>query len=282
MKRLPTVFMVIGLVVMVFAGSENNVLANADNSKRDNKVLSIAHRGAAGYAPENTMAAFEKAFEMKAEMLELDVQMSKDGELVVMHDTTVDRTTDGAGKVKNLTYDELKRLDAGSYFSKEFAGEKIPKLEEVLDEYRGKMGIVIEMKSPSLYPGIEQKIADTLKERNLDTPTNNDIIVQSFDHESLKAFHSILPEVPVAVLLDFNPDGVSDQQLTEFSSFAKYVNPNKTMIDKKLVERIHKYGMETYPWDVRERESVKALIKAGVDGVITIYPDYVGKHQKKE
>ncbi|MGI8314565.1 glycerophosphodiester phosphodiesterase [Halobacillus mangrovi] len=278
MKYLSTVFMVIGLIVMVFAASENNVLANADSSKRDNKVLSIAHRGAAGYAPENTMAAFEKAFEMKAEMLELDVQMSKDGELVVIHDTTVDRTTDGAGKVGNLTYEELKRLDAGSHFSKEFTGEKIPTLGEVLDEYRGKMGIVIEMKSPSLYPGIEQKIADTLKNRNMDSPTNSEIIVQSFDHESLKAFHSILPEVPVGVLLDFNPDGVSDQQLTEFSSFAEYVNPNKTMIDKNLVERIHKFGMETYPWDVRELESVKSLIKAGVDGVITIYPDYVMKH----
>lgn len=278
MKHLTTVFMMIGLVVMVFAGSEKNVLANADSSARENKVLTIAHRGAAGYAPENTMAAFEKAFEMKAEMFELDVQMSKDGELVVIHDTTVDRTTDGAGKVKNLTYEELKKLDAGSYFSEEFTDEKIPTLGEVLDEYRGKMGILIEIKSPSLYPGIEQKIADELKKRNMDKPNNDKIIVQSFDHDSVKTFHSILPEVPVGVLLGFSPDGISDQQLTEFSSYAEYVNPNKTMIDKKLVERIHEYGMETHPWTVRERESVKPLLKAGVDGIITDYPDYVDPH----
>ncbi|KHE66849.1 glycerophosphodiester phosphodiesterase family protein, partial [Halobacillus sp. BBL2006] len=194
---------------------------------------------------------------------------------VVIHDTTVDRTTDGTGKVKNLTFEELKALDAGSSFSKKFAGEKIPTLGEVLDEYKGKIGILIELKSPSLYPGIEQRVAHLLKERNLDKPKNKEIIVQSFEHESVKTFHSILPEVSTGLLLEFSPDGISEQQLTEFSSYAEYLNPNKTMISKRLVERIHEFGMKTYPWTVREADSVKPLVKAGVDGIITDYPDYI-------
>src|SRR5699024_1122413 len=111
-------------------------------------------RGASGYAPENTIAAFDKAVEMKADYFELDVQRSKDGQLVLIHDTTVDRTTNGTGAVKDLTLKELKSLDAGSWFDEKYAGEKIPTLGETLDRHRGKIKILIELKSPSLYPGI--------------------------------------------------------------------------------------------------------------------------------
>ncbi|MBM7551495.1 glycerophosphodiester phosphodiesterase [Thalassobacillus pellis] len=275
MKKFASILMIaLVFTTYLFSGST----ASADEMvtmKEKKQVLNIAHRGASGYAPENTMAAFDKAVEMKADMFELDVQMSKDGKLVVIHDTTVDRTTDGTGNVRDLTYEELKKLDAGSWFNEEFAGEKIPTLGEVLDAYRGKIGILIEVKSPSLYPGIEQKIADELIERNLHKPANEKIIVQSFNHESMAKFHHLLPSVPVGVLVGYSPDGISDEQLMDFASYADYVNPSKSMVTSELVDRIHAFGMKTHPWTVRDRNSADFLLQAGVDGIITDYPDYV-------
>ena len=239
------------------------------------KVMNIAHRGASGYAPENTMAAFDKALQMKADYFELDVQMSKDGKLVLIHDVTVDRTTDGTGRVGDLTFKELRRLDAGSWFDPAFAGERIPTLEEALDRYRGKIGILIEIKNPELYPGIERKVAKALKKRNLHKPRNGKIIVQSFNHDSVKKFHSLLPSVPVGVLISYRDEGISDKELRNFAKYADYVNPNKDMVDRSLVKRIHRFGMKTTPWTVRDRAEADRLKSIRVDGIVTDYPDYV-------
>ncbi|MFB4162352.1 glycerophosphodiester phosphodiesterase [Alteribacillus sp. JSM 102045] len=278
-KCLGCILMAVLFFTMFFPSGM--ALADDEVSTKDQKqILNISHRGASGYAPENTMAAFEKAVDMKSEMFELDVQMSKDGELVVIHDTTVDRTTDGTGEVKDLTYDEIAELDAGSFFSEEFEGEKIPTLGEVLDQFKGRSGILIELKSHSKYPGIEQKVADELTSRNMDKPNNNKIIVQSFDHESMETFHSILPSVPVGVLLNYSPDGISEAELSDFAQYADYVNPNKDMIDADLLERIHDFEMETHPWTVRDQESADYLLNLGVDGIITDYPDYVDPHKQ--
>lgn len=116
------------------------------------KVDNVAHRGASAYAPENTIAAYDKAVKMKADYIEIDVQRSKDGELVLIHDTTVDRTTDGSGKVGDFTFEELRSLDAGSWKGEQFAGEQIPTFDEILDRYHGKIGILVELKAPELYP----------------------------------------------------------------------------------------------------------------------------------
>jgi len=246
-----------------------------ENAEAKDKFLNIAHRGASGHAPENTLAAFDKAVEMKADFFELDVQMSKDGHLVVIHDTTVDRTTDGTGRVKDLTLEELKRLDAGSWFGPEFAGERIPTLEEVLDRYRGKIGILIEIKEPSLYPGIEEKVAKALEERNMHRPKNGKVIVQSFGHETVKNFHRILPSVPVGVLLSYGdyPDGVTDEELAAFADYADYVNPSQLLVDENLVRRIHSLGMKITPYTIRTQEEADRMIAAGVDGIITDFPE---------
>lgn len=267
-RRCFVVVVLLAVLVLPFA----NVVAAGE---KPHKVMNIAHRGASGYAPENTIAAFDKAAEMKADYFELDVQMSKDGELVLIHDTTVDRTTDGTGRVGDLTFEELRQLDAGSWFDPSFAGERIPTLEEALDRYRGKIGILIELKSPELYPGIERKVAQALKERNMHKPRNEKIIVQSFNHDSVQIFHRLLPSVPVGVLVSYNADGISDAKLSEFAAYANYVNPNKDMVDQQLVDRIHQFGMKTTPWTVRDRAEAGRLKSIGVDGIITDYPDYV-------
>lgn len=244
-------------------------------AEAEDSFLNIAHRGASGHAPENTLAAFDKAVKMKADFFELDVQMSKDGHLVVIHDATVDRTTDGTGRVGDLTLKELKRLDAGSWFGPEFAGERIPTLEEVLDRYRGKIGILIEIKNPELYPGIEEKVANALKKRNMHRPNNGKVIVQSFGHDSVKKFHRLLPSVPVGVLLSYGDyrDGVSDEELADFARYADYVNPNQMLVDEDLVRRIHNLGMKITPWTIQTKEEADRMIALGVDGIVTDFPE---------
>ena len=238
------------------------------------KVDNVAHRGASAYAPENTIAAFDKAVEMKADYIEIDVQRSKDGKLVVIHDTTVDRTTDGSGKVGNLTFKELRNLDAGSWKGEQFTGAQIPTFDEILDRYHGKIGILIELKAPELYPGIEENIAKKLKERNLDKPQNEKIIVQSFNHNSMKKMNELLPKVPIGVLTSSSAD-TTEQALQEFSTYADYFNPSYGIVTPDLVNQVHSLGMKIGSWTVRSQEAADFLLDVGVDAIITDYPDYV-------
>ncbi|KYG30008.1 glycerophosphodiester phosphodiesterase [Priestia endophytica] len=238
------------------------------------KVDNVAHRGASAYAPENTIAAFDKAVEMKADYIEIDVQRSKDGKLVLIHDTTVDRTTDGSGKVGNLTFKELRNLDAGSWKGEQFAGAQIPTFDEILDRYHGKIGILIELKAPELYPGIEENVAKELKERNLDKPQNEKIIVQSFNHKSMKKMNELLPKVSIGVLTSSSAD-TTEQALQEFSTYADYFNPSYGIVTEDLVNQVHSLGMKIGSWTVRSQEAADFLLDVGVDAIITDYPDYV-------
>ncbi|MGM0875837.1 MAG: glycerophosphodiester phosphodiesterase [Bacillota bacterium] len=238
------------------------------------KIDNVAHRGASGYAPENTISAFDKAVEMKADYIEIDVQRSKDGELVVIHDTSVDRTTDGTGKVGDLTSEQLRSLDAGSWMGEQFTGEKIPTFDEILDRYHGEIGILIELKAPELYPGIEESIAQELKERNLDKPQNEKIILQSFNFESMKKMNDLLPKVPIGVLTSSSLH-TTPEALQEFSTYADYFNPNYRIVTHELVNQVHSLGMEISSWTVRSHESAEFLLDMGVDAIITDYPDYV-------
>ncbi|MCS0788430.1 glycerophosphodiester phosphodiesterase family protein [Cytobacillus pseudoceanisediminis] len=238
------------------------------------QVDNIAHRGATGYAPENTVAGFDLAVDMKADYIEIDVQRSKDGELVVIHDTSVDRTTNGTGKVGDLTFDYLRSLDAGSWKGEQFAGEPIPTFEEILDRYHGKVGILIELKAPELYPGIEEQVADNLKERNLDKPQNEKIIIQSFNFESMKTMDQLLPNVPIGVLTSNRADTTAEA-LQEFSAYADWFNPSYGIVTEELVSQVHSLGMQIGSWTVRSQEAADFLFEMEVDAIITDYPDYV-------
>ncbi|WP_142505334.1 glycerophosphodiester phosphodiesterase family protein [Melghirimyces algeriensis] len=244
--------------------------------KTDSRFINVAHRGASGYAPENTIAAFDKAVEMKADFFELDVQRSKDGHLVVLHDTSVDRTTDGTGYVRDMTLAELKRLDAGSWFSSKYSGEKIPTLEEVLERYRNKrINILIELKKPSLYPGIEQQVANLLREKHMDR-WRGKVVVQSFNHDSIRRFHQTMPWVMTGALVSYTSykdTGVTNEHLNTFARYADFVNPNKKLVDRDLVNRVHQRGMKILPYTVRSSEAADRLFHIGVDGFVTDYPE---------
>jgi glycerophosphoryl diester phosphodiesterase len=238
------------------------------------QVDNVAHRGATAYAPENTIAGFDLAVDMKADYIEIDVQRSKDGELVLIHDTTVNRTTDGTGKVGDLTFEQLRSLDAGSSKGKEFTGELIPTFEEILDRYRGKVGILIELKAPELYPGVEEQVAEAIKKRNLDKPKNEKIIIQSFNFESMKKMNKLLPTVPIGVLTS-NTAHTTPEALQEFSTYADWFNPSYGIVTKELVNQVHANGMQIGSWTVRSQEAADFLFEMGVDAIITDYPDYV-------
>lgn len=246
------------------------------SDKNNNKLIVVAHRGAAGYAPENTMAAFYKAKELKSDFIELDIQITKDGEIVVIHDQKVDRTTNGVGEVKDFTYSDLTKLDAGEWFHTKFKGEKVPTLKQVLAEFHGKIGILIEIKHPALYPGIEQKLASLLNEVVGDEHlSESQIIVQSFDFELLQSLNRISANIPLGLLVKYRVHGISSAQLKDWTSIVQYINPNKALITKKLVKKIHTYNVKVIPYTVRDKKSINGLVNAGVDGIVTDYPDYI-------
>lgn len=285
MKRVIRILAGAGMAFTLFTGTAfaapHGEVGKVISKQAQQKMVNVAHRGASGHAPENTMAAFHKAFEMKADYIEIDVQMTKDGELIAIHDTTVNRTTNGTGHVGDFTLEEIRELDAGSWFSDAYAGEKIPTFEEILDEFRGKIGILIELKSPELYPGIEEKVAEALIERNMHKPNNGKIIIQSFNHETVRKSKELLPNMPHGVLAGASWANVTEEQLTEFATYADYFNPNMNIVTHELVNAVHEAGLKIYPYTSRSQDQALRLFDLGVDGIITDYTEHVYYHPVK-
>ncbi len=161
------------------------------------RPYAVGHRGAMGHAPENTLASFRKGFELGAPLLELDIHLSADGQIVVIHDETVDRTTNGSGRVCDLSAADIRRLDAGSWFSAEFAGEPLPLLDEVLEWAHGRVGLVIELKlGPVWYPGIEEALVTLLRQHGAEA----EVLAISFDHIAVRRVKQVAPAVKTAVM----------------------------------------------------------------------------------
>lgn len=142
--------------------------------------------------------------------------------------------------------------------------------------YRGKIGILIELKSPELYPGIEAKIAGELKERNMDKPNNEKIIVQSFNFDSMKKMDELLPNVPVGVLTGSKAD-TTEEKLQQFATYADYFNPHYGLVTNELVTNVHNNGMKISSWTVRNQQTADFLLSMNIDAIITDYPDFVQK-----
>ncbi len=226
----------------------------------------IGHRGAAGHAPENTLSSFKKALELGADTLELDVHLSKDGELIVMHDPKVDRTTNGTGYIKDLTVEELKHLDAGKLFE-EYRGEKIPLLQEVFDLAKGKATFVIEIKNgPIFYPGIEGKLVQLIEKNDL----VDDVIVIAFYHPSLKKIKELNPRIKTGILFVgafIDPWAVAEQV------GADALHPMYEYVTEEMVTAAHKRGYVVHPWTINDPVQLEQWHKYGVDGITSDYPD---------
>jgi len=243
-------------------------------------VIDVAHRGSSGIAPENTVAAVAYAVQQRASFVEVDVQRSADGELVIIHDTTLERTTNveevfpdrAPWNVGDFTLAEIRQLDAGSWFSPDFAGEPVPTLREVVEALGPRTGFLLELKSPDLYPGIEAQIYEELSSipgylpRSLRTDR---LVVQSFDIDSMRTYHDIAPEVPIGLLYGSRP---SDDELVDASTWAEQVNPSYRVTDQELVDRIHELGMTISVYTIDTGQLMREYINLGVDGIITNYP----------
>ncbi|MFE9242368.1 glycerophosphodiester phosphodiesterase [Nocardiopsis sp. NPDC006938] len=244
-------------------------------------LIAVAHRGASGHAPENTLAAIDEAHRLGAEAVEVDVQLTSDDRLVLMHDTTLGRTTDVAevfpGRapydVGDFTLAEIRRLDAGSSFDAAFAGERVPLLGEALDRLEAHgMNLLLEVKEPALYPGIENQIAEELaRNPHWLVPNAPDqphrIVVQSFDWESTERSKDLLPTLPHALL-----GRVPEERIGEFD-WAHMINPNHTTIDADYVGRVHDAGLEIMPYTINDPADMGRVLDMGVDGFITDFPD---------
>lgn len=228
----------------------------------------FAHRGASGYAPENTMEAFALAMEQKADGIEIDVQMTKDGELAVIHDETVDRVSGAKGKVRDYTMKELKELNVSNGFE-EFPQVKIPTLQEVLDLLKkSDMELNIELKTGIIwYPGIEEKVLCAVREANM----QERIIYSSFNHYSIQKVRELEPDAQTAYLFG---DVILYMERYAIESGVKGLHP--ALYHVKMADFLKEYqqsGLAVRVWTVNEEEQIKKLISSGVDAVITNYPD---------
>ncbi|MBS1953210.1 MAG: glycerophosphodiester phosphodiesterase [Cyanobacteria bacterium SZAS-4] len=246
----------------------------------------VAHRGGRVWAPENTLAAFRKSVELGADGIELDIHRCKTGELIVIHDEEVDRTTDGTGFVKDMTLTQLRELSAGAKwapasqlrklsngitYSSEFKKEKLPLLTEVFDLVNGKLLINIEIKNaPIDYPGIEDDLIVLLKKY----PHPDKIMVSSFDHDVIHRFHEKAPQYKCAIL--------SDCILSDVGSYAKAVgadswNPGFGDFRGDAAQRAHAAGLKVNVWTVNSPADWKSAMAMPVDGIITDDPEGLQK-----
>jgi glycerophosphoryl diester phosphodiesterase len=222
----------------------------------DEEGLIVAHRGAAAYEPENTVRSFEKAFQLGADFVELDIRLSKDGVLVIIHDEVVDRTTNGSGFVRNLTLNQLKLLDAGK-------GGKIPTLNEVLERFNEeKHKFFIEAKEP----GLEEKLLKTIVEHE----AQNRVTVTSFYHNVLKKIKERRKDIKLGVISACQP--VNPEKLAKDAK-ANILLPKFQYVDNKVVKRAHKNSLNIIPWTINNKQDAEKMININVDGIVTDKPD---------
>jgi len=230
----------------------------------------LAHRGVSRRAPENTLAAFKKALDLGLGGIELDIQMSKDGHVIVLHDEKVDRTTDGKGFIKDMTLEDIKKLDAGSWFGDEFIGEKVLLLEEVL-EFIGDRGFIIniELKSGIIqYAGLEDRVLDIVKHYNFLDRT----IFSSFNHYSLVNIKEKCSNAKIGLLYYA---GLVDPWEFGMKLDAYSLNPFFTSVTEQMVKRCLEVGLQVIPFTVNDNIFAKRLVEWGVEYIITDIPDKI-------
>lgn len=236
------------------------------------KVNCIAHRGASGrgLAPENTLIAFEKAIEIGVDAIEIDVHQTKDGEIVVCHDASLDRTTDTHGAIREMTLSQIRRADAGVRFSEAFAGERIPTLKEALDVMKGKALALIEIKPEDITRSVLQVIEEM--------GAKDEVVVQSFHREVVRQVTEMGSDIPRALLIGGGPREKGQRWAIRWSHNVAAVGASTLSLSygavtPTLVEEVHRRGIHLWVWTVDEEENMKWMIEAGVDGIISNYPD---------
>lgn len=230
-------------------------------------AILIAHRGVPTFFPEHTLPSYKKAVELDADYIEIDLRMTKDGHIVSFHDKTLDRTTNGVGDISSFTLSELKKLDAGSWFSSEFAGEQVLTIEEIIDSFGDDTNYYIETRLVNEKPVMEEKLLEVLSKKDVLDNT----VIQSFSPESLQKVKAINNEIPLTLLL-FDRD-VPEVNFEQVKNYADNVGPNGDVIDEKFVDDAHAQGLGVHVWFYRDKEKqqMEQILSYGVDGVFTDY-----------
>jgi glycerophosphoryl diester phosphodiesterase len=244
-------------------------MANRFDEIYQGRTLVFGHRGAKAYAPMNTLAAFELAVAQSADGVELDVHLSKDRALVVLHDFTVDNTSDGSGRVKDMTLAQLKALDAGGWFGEAFKNTRIPTLDEVFEAVGKKLYINVEIKVETAdTEGLEAAVADCIAQFGL----QGRVIVSSFDLPVLQRFRNIAPEVAVGFL--YMTQLPNAKMLTTMHDLRfEALHPHHTLIDAEFMKRAAGFRVNT--WTVNDAARAVELRDLGVDLIISDNPDVI-------
>jgi len=221
-----------------------------------------AHRGASTEAPENTVAAIKKSIEDLTDCIEIDVQLTKDGQLVLMHDSSTYRTTGVDAKIGDMTYMELRQLDAGSWYSEEYEGEKIPSLWEVLQLVKGKADLNIELKPDDNGSAMASEVVRLIEKAGM----VDSCVITSFDYDALMKVKEKNPNIKVGYILSIAMGEFYDMSGVDFFSV------NATFLSKRTVDAIHNSGKQVYAWTVNSNTSIKNLTNKGVDNIITDKP----------
>jgi glycerophosphoryl diester phosphodiesterase len=226
----------------------------------------IAHRGASGGAPENTMAAFQRAVELGATFIETDLHLTRDARFVAIHDSTLERTTNGRGSVHEYSLAELRELDAGHWFDREYMGERIPTLEEILTFSRQHDAVFyLEVKYNAAW-GMHHALVAALHTAENAART----ILVSFDPSTLKALRQLDPSIMIGLLFD---DKKTDVVSTAIGVGARQICPRFSLVTRELVEEAHTADLHVATWTVNKAEDMRAMAAAGVDGIMTDFPD---------
>lgn len=231
--------------------------------KKKDKPLITAHRGASGLAPENTLASISLAMKLGADFCEIDVQETADGKIVLLHDASLNRTTNAKGKIWKLNLADLPNVDAGSWFASEFSGEKIPTLEEMIEAVAGKIKLNIELKINGHQKKLAERVVEIVEKKNF----IDQCVITSFDFKEINKVKLIYPKIKTGLI--FNKIPKENIWSSKFDLFS---------IDKKLatlefIQKAHEFGKEVHVWTVNKEKIMKKMIELGVDNIITNFPN---------
>jgi glycerophosphoryl diester phosphodiesterase len=255
------VLLMIVLMVMNPATSQNYQQTNAKK-----KTAVVAHRGGSLLAPENTLAAFKNAIKLGSDFIELDVHQTSDHVTVVIHDNTLNRTTTGKGAVENITFEKLRSFDAGVKFSKDFAGEKVPTLDETLQLIDGKCNLLIEIKNSDGSGTIEKDVVNLIHKYN----SKSWCVVQSFSFSSVRKVHELDQEIKTALLF-VKPDVEKIRNHSDMN-FLSGINIYQRFAGKKIIEKIHSLNKTVFVWTVSNPKRLQKIMANGADGIMTNDP----------
>ncbi len=258
------------------AGQSSNSqpqLPDQANASRTGRVVCYAHRGARAYAPENTLLAFDLAFDVGAEAIECDVQLSRDGQLVIIHDGTVNRTTDGTGLVARMSFEELRALDAGRAAH---LPQRIPTLDETLALVRRRGGgINLEIKGESVAESVATAEAVEPVLRGLDEEFRGRVLVSSFEHPAVRLLKERLPWLRAGALYGGRAWRRRDMLAPALEMGAEAIHPGAGLVTSELVRRAHDAGLRVNVWTANRWNTIRRLIEWGADGIFSDYPERV-------